>query len=109
MRRSDELPQFHPDYIISWDSSEKDHTCVSIIQLKKDGAHLIGEVVGFSHEKSGCISLRQVLEEYEDRKRWEAKQAKDRKELIKKMGESADKVAKAMNDAADAVKKEAEQ
>ena len=109
MRKSEELPQFRPDYIISWDSSEKDHTCVSIMQLKRDGAHIVGELVGFSHEKSGCISLLQVMEKYEDLKRREAKRAEDRKELIKKMGESASAATKAMNDVAEAVKKEAEQ
>lgn len=66
-----EMPQFMPDFIISWDSSDKDYTCVCIAQIKKDGTKIISELIGISHEKSGCVSLRQILEEHENRKRLE--------------------------------------
>lgn len=91
MRIKDELPQFLDDFIISWDSSDKgDATCVSVVKLKKDGTHVTGEVVGLSYEKSGCISLRQALEVYEERKRLEAEHAERLRRTFTEKGGSAD-------------------
>ena len=79
------MPQYQTDYIISWDSSAKDHTCVMVLQLRKEGTQLVADEIGRSFAASGCVSLRQLLKDYEDRKfeenlskkagRWEADHA----------------------------------
>ena len=73
----DILPQFQTDYTISWDFSDKDLPCVAVAKLKKDGATIVAEFIGRSHEKVGCVSLRQVLEDYEAEERAKAERAKD--------------------------------
>lgn len=93
MRIKDELPQFLDDFIIAWDSSDNgDATCVSVVKLKKDGAHITAEIVGISYEKSGCVSLRQAVEAAEARKRQEAEHKIDAERLRRKFrGEEANK------------------
>ena len=67
----DDLPQYQPDYVISWDSGSGDATCICITKICKDGTRLVAEIIGQSHEDCGCISLRQAIEAYEERKRLE--------------------------------------
>lgn len=79
------MPLFSPDYIISWDFSASDFPCVSVSKLKRDkkGGHIEAEVLGVSHKKCGCISLRQVIEDYEAKKRADEKRMKDAENLRK--------------------------
>ncbi len=80
----DKLPLFQTDYLISWDFSDKDLPCVVVSRLRKDGAAIVADVIGRTHESAGCVSLRQILEDYETRQREEEKRAEARKELLKK-------------------------
>lgn len=92
MRRDkDQLPQFQTDFLISWDYGEKDYPCLAVTRLRKDGCSIAADVIGCTHASSGCISIRQVLEEFENREREEADRAKHAKDLrealFKKEGE----------------------
>ena len=69
-----DLPQYQTDYTISWDSGSGDATCICIAKISKDGTRLVAEIIGTSHEDSGCISLRQAVEAYEERKRLEERE-----------------------------------
>ena len=55
--------KFGTDYIITWDISEKDCPTISVSRLEAETKNLKIEVLGVSHEQSGVISLRQLLEE----------------------------------------------
>lgn len=79
------LPQYKPDYIISWDFSDTDCSCVNITRLQKGERGAECEVLGLSLEKSGTISLRQVCEEFEARKRMEAEKAQNAPEMLRKV------------------------
>ena len=70
------LPQFQTDYTISWDTGSGDCTCVTITKISRDGTMVVGEIIGTSHKDSGCISLRQAVEAYEERKRLEEREKK---------------------------------
>lgn len=83
-RRTDHLNQYQPDYLISWDFSNKDLPCVVISRLRKDGATIVADIIGRTHDNTGCVSLRQVLEDYENRQREEEKRAAARAEQIRK-------------------------
>ena len=104
----DKLPQFQPDYLISWDFSDKDLPCVVVSRLRlDDGATVVSDLIGRSHVSAGCISLRQVLEEYEDRQREEEKRAQKLRDCMREAGEafakaaaSTEKVTAAIKDAA---------
>lgn len=69
-----QLPQYRTDYIVSWDISDSDFPVITVSQIRREGASVVGEVIGFTHEKSGSISIRQVIEEYEENKRREEKE-----------------------------------
>lgn len=60
---------FETDYIISWDISENDFPTISVAKLKAEKNRLIIEQLGISREQSGVISLRQLLEEAEAKRR----------------------------------------
>lgn len=78
------LPQYQTDYIISWDSSSNaDHTCVSLSRVYKGKKGLECEVLGFSFEESGAISLRQACEEFEARQRREDEEVKNALESLR--------------------------
>lgn len=64
-----EMNDFETDYLISWDFSENDLPCVIVTALHKDekSNHIMGTVIGISHQKSGVVSLHQVLSDYEKR------------------------------------------
>ena len=86
MRNSqkDQLKQYQPDYLISWDFSSKDLPCVAISRIRKDGATIVADIIGRTHDNAGCVSLRQVLDEFENRQREEEKRAAEIAELLKK-------------------------
>ena len=69
------LLQFQPDYLISWDFSDKDLPVVVVCRMRQDGTNVTADYIGRSHESAGCFSLRQVLEDYETRQREEEKRA----------------------------------
>lgn len=62
--RFDESPQFQPDYLISWDFSDKDFPCVTVVCLEKekDTPRVVARFLGDFHIKTGVVSLRQLLE-----------------------------------------------
>lgn len=68
---TESMPQYQTDYIISWDSRSGDATCVIITKISRDGTNVVGEIIGSSYEDSGCVSLSQTIEWYEERKRLE--------------------------------------
>jgi len=75
--RLDESPQFQPDYLISWDFSDKDFPYVSVVCLEKekDTPRVVARYLGNFHSKTGVASLRQLLEyrDAEDRAEKERK------------------------------------
>lgn len=70
------LPQFLTDLLISWDISDRDFTIITVSQMRREGTHVVGEIIGLSHEKTGCVSIRQVMEEYGANKRREEMEAR---------------------------------
>lgn len=80
------MPQFQPDYLISWDFSDPNFPCVGIVMLEKDKAntHIVGKIIGDSHEKTGVISLRQAIEYRDFIDREEEKRKKEMPEHLKK-------------------------
>lgn len=78
------LPQYKPDYIISWDFSDTDCPCVSVSRIQKEERGAVCDVLGVSFEKNGVISLRQVCEEFEAHKRMEA----ERTQSARRAGEN---------------------
>lgn len=79
------LPQYKTDYIISWDCSDTDLPCVSVSRVGKGESGMICEALGVSFEKYGTISLQQVCEEFEARKRAENEKARNTPEMLKKV------------------------
>lgn len=100
------LKQYQDDYIISWDFSSKDLPCVGLAKIERDGASLKTKVLGHVFGSSGCISLRQAIEEFEARERQEEERARKRAELLRKAG---DALSKNTNTAAEALKNLAEE
>lgn len=86
MNMPNELLQLQPDYLISWDFSDEDGLAISISRIEKDekGTRAIATVLGFSHKKSGIVSLRQIIESFEYKKRVEEERAKERSDFLKK-------------------------
>ena len=79
-----ELPQYKTDYVISWDCSDTDHPCVAVLRVWKGKEGLECEQLGVSLEKYGAVSLLQVCEEHEARKRWEEEKAQNAREVFEK-------------------------
>jgi hypothetical protein len=62
------MRNFETDYLISWDFNDKDCPCVNIAVMhidEKDGTRIVADVLGSSYNKSGVVSLRQLLADYE--------------------------------------------
>ena len=89
MIRDTRLPQFQTDYIISWDVSDKDCPCLSVAMLRRDekGSRLEIEFLGNSYDKTGAVSLRQLLEQHFNLKRAEQERMKDAEALRKTFGQ----------------------
>lgn len=64
------MPQFENDVIISWDVSNEDLPSVSVLMLRRDGGstNLVADVLGISHERTGVVSLRQLLAGKEEKR-----------------------------------------
>jgi len=56
---------FETDYIIAWDISDNDAPTITISKLYSNGKNLHCEYLGQTHQKSGVISLRQLLDQTE--------------------------------------------
>lgn len=63
--------QFQPDYIISWDFSNKDLPVVSVSRLRSDekATNLIIDVLDMSYDTTGVCSVRQLVEKFEQKER----------------------------------------
>lgn len=63
--------EFQPDYLVSWDFSDKDYPSVIISKLYSDGksAHLSVDVLEQFQTKIGVCSLRQLISEFEHNRR----------------------------------------
>ena len=62
------MRNFETDYLISWDFNGKDCPCITICVMYQDGKNgtkVVGEQIGTSYKKSGVVSLRQLLADYE--------------------------------------------
>lgn len=62
------MRNFETDYLISWDFNDKDCPCVNIAVMhidEKDGTRIVADNLGSSYNKSGVVSLRQLLADYE--------------------------------------------
>ena len=55
--------KFETDYIISWDISKSDYPCITVSKVFEKEKQLQLDILGISHEQSGVVSLRQLLEE----------------------------------------------
>ena len=100
----DTLQLFEIDYIIGWDFSDKDLPAVYVTRLRRDGCQVLAEVIGGAHTKVGCISLRQVLEDYETCQREEKERAQRLKDSLRAASENFAKMAASATDAADAMR-----
>ena len=65
---------YKPDYIISWDFSENDAPVIGISKLyaKEGTPHLLCDVLGTFYERSGIISLQQLITSVENLERQRA-------------------------------------
>lgn len=63
--------KFEKDYIISWDISDKDCPTISVAKLDAEKNSLKVDVLGISHEQSGVVSLRQLLDKKEIERKFE--------------------------------------
>lgn len=68
--------QFQTDYLISWDFSEHDLPYVNIMRLEREGSQVVGRVIGTLFDRSGCVSLRQLIEDFEWQEREESEKAR---------------------------------
>lgn len=93
------LPLYKTDYLICWDFSDKDLPCVAVSKVKREGATIVAEVIGRSHEKTGCVSVLQILEDYETRQREEEERAQRLKDAMQRTGEAFAKAAAATTNA----------
>lgn len=100
------LQQFQPDYIISWDFSYKDAPCVSVCRLERGetGTRIEAKIIGSSYKTSGCVSLRQVIEDCERREREETERSERLNQRIKKASEAFANVADSAKKATEALK-----
>ena len=92
------MRNFETDYLISWDFNGKDSPCITICVMYQDGKNgtkVVGEQIGTSYKKSGVVSLRQLVADYEA-KRYGQKDKFDEKyfekirELAKKKDEKGE-------------------
>lgn len=92
------MRNFETDYLISWDFNDKDCPCVNIAVMhidEKDGTRIVADALGSSYKKSGVVSLRQLVADFETKK-WCSKEKVDEKyfekirELAKKKDEKGE-------------------
>lgn len=76
--------KFQTDYLISWDFTTQDCPVVILSRLSADGNKIITDMLAMEKgTKSGIISLRQALDEYEREYERKKERHKNAKELIK--------------------------
>ena len=89
------MRNFETDYLISWDFNDKDCPCVNIAVMhidEKDGTRIVADVLGSSYNKSGVVSLRQLLADYEAKRNNNFKEERYEKlkEFLKKKDEKGE-------------------
>ena len=57
--------KFETDYIITWDISDKDFPTITVGRLREENGKILFDILGITHEKSGAVSLLQLLAEDE--------------------------------------------
>lgn len=78
------MRNFEADYLISWDFNDKDCPCVNIAVMhidEKDVTRIVADVLGSSYKKSGVVSLRQLLADYDAKRNNNFKD--ERREILK--------------------------
>lgn len=81
-----EMPQYQPDYIISWDFSKPDHPCIVVSLMERDTKDVTlikGKLLGVSYKTSGVISLRQIIEHQKEEERREKERREKAAEILK--------------------------
>lgn len=79
------LPLYKDDYIVSWDISDKDHPCITLLKLGREKDGTLGyEYIGSTFARSGSFSLRQALEEHDREKRRQEERNNSAQEFLRK-------------------------
>ena len=56
--------KFEPDYLIGWDISKNgDFPAITVVKLSAEKDKVVCTVLGVSHEPTGVVSLRQLIEQ----------------------------------------------
>lgn len=92
------MRNFETDYLISWDFNDKDCPCVNIAVMhidEKDGTRIVTDVLGGSYNKSGVVSLRQLIADFEAKRHGQKDKFDERyfekiRELAKKKDEEGE-------------------
>lgn len=89
------MRNFETDYLISWDFDGKDCPCITICVMYQDGKNgtkVVGEQIGTSYKKSGVVSLRQLLADYEAKRNnnFKDERYEKLKEFLKKKDEKGE-------------------
>ncbi len=89
------MRNFEADYLISWDFNDKDCPCVNIAVMhidEKDGTRIVADVLGSSYNKSGVVSLRQLVADYDAKRNNNFKDERYErvKEFLKKKDEKGE-------------------
>ena len=92
------MRNFETDYLISWDFNDKDCPCVNIAVMhidEKDGTRIVADVLGSSYNKSGVVSLRQLIADFEAKRhgqkdKFDEKYFEKIRELAKKKDEKGE-------------------
>lgn len=92
------MRNFETDYLISWDFNGKDCPCITICVMYQDGKNgtkVVGEQIGTSYKKSGVVSLRQLIADFEAKRhgqkdKFDEKYFEKIRELAKKKDEKGE-------------------
>lgn len=92
------MRNFEADYLISWDFNGKDSPCITICVMYQDGKNgtkVVEEQIGTSYKKSGVVSLRQLIADFEAKRhsqkdKFDEKYFEKIRELAKKKDEKGE-------------------
>ena len=92
------MRNFETDYLISWDFNGKYSPCITICVMYQDGKNgtkVVGEQIGTSYNKSGVVSLRQLIADFESKRNGQKAKFDERyfekiRELAKKKDEKGE-------------------
>lgn len=92
------MRNFETDYLISWDFNDNDCPYVNIEVMhidEKDGTRIVADVLGSSYNKSGVVSLRQLIADFEAKRhgqkdKFDEKYFEKIRELAKKKDEKGE-------------------